>query len=587
MVFYHHVIRGLFMKQSTLGRFFQPSQPSQSLLSKAVVFSNQVFSSLNIQKFTRLQQALIMAVYCLDNRNRQSMLDVNFFSGRYSLKQQQAQLFQQTKHALAYLNDLGLGDIRVKSNLPINASAWNEVLRLSFDDLLKLWGSQGIQGLQTAILLDESIPNHSSDGFLVVGENGQQGSFKVERKLNQGSFSEAFLGSYHYQDGKVCKMVMKRPLIEKVHAEIKKRYGHSFESLILMAITSAAREGKAFSRSGLINHFRGKQHGFYKYAIEFGISERWILKTINNVVDQLIEKGEMMAVNNFLCHLPSQDYLHELRMLQICKEQRVQGVVRKKGQCAKQSVVLMKYLPDHIELFDHIVACANENKPINRKVYINMSKALEALHAAGIYHRDIKPENLVVNPNNSNVVIIDLGAACTSDAPEAERKKVVGTMSTISQRLLNGEAANKSTEYESLIRAMLIVYEQNLRTRNNRGSTNPSLETSMAGNDNSTVIEGLRSALAKYASGKTRQLTAPGKIFARSWNQHGVTPSKKRVRSNGRSARSNSQQNSLTAPSSPKRAKRRSPLSPLIINQQKVPIPMARQPVRKIIGCAP
>lgn len=78
---------------------------------------------------------------------------------------------------------------------------------------------------------------------------------------------------------------------------------------------------------------------------------------------------------------------------------------------------------------------------------LRVGDAVAAAHRAGIVHRDLKPGNVAVAPDGQPKVL-DFGVSTAHDAPDAERRRMVGTLSWASpEQLSGGEATRRSDVY--------------------------------------------------------------------------------------------------------------------------------------------
>jgi serine/threonine protein phosphatase PrpC len=83
------------------------------------------------------------------------------------------------------------------------------------------------------------------------------------------------------------------------------------------------------------------------------------------------------------------------------------------------------------------------------EIAIKLTKALAALHRAGIIHRDVKPENILLEPGGG-LKLIDLGVARLRQFDEAETLEVPGTRSYMAPELFIGKAADESSDLFAL-----------------------------------------------------------------------------------------------------------------------------------------
>jgi serine/threonine protein phosphatase PrpC len=82
-------------------------------------------------------------------------------------------------------------------------------------------------------------------------------------------------------------------------------------------------------------------------------------------------------------------------------------------------------------------------------IAIKLTKALAALHRAGIVHRDVKPENVLLEADGG-LKLIDLGVARLRQLDEAETLEIPGTRSYMAPELFSGAPANESTDIFAL-----------------------------------------------------------------------------------------------------------------------------------------
>jgi hypothetical protein len=82
-------------------------------------------------------------------------------------------------------------------------------------------------------------------------------------------------------------------------------------------------------------------------------------------------------------------------------------------------------------------------------VSIKLTKALAALHRAGIVHRDVKPENVILE-SNGGLKLIDLGVARLRQFEEAEPLETPGTRSYMAPELFAGAPAEEGSDIFAL-----------------------------------------------------------------------------------------------------------------------------------------
>jgi serine/threonine protein phosphatase PrpC len=83
------------------------------------------------------------------------------------------------------------------------------------------------------------------------------------------------------------------------------------------------------------------------------------------------------------------------------------------------------------------------------QISIKLTKAVAALHRAGIIHRDIKPENIMLEADGG-LKLIDLGVARLRRFDEGESLEVPGTRSYMSPELFSGSPADESADIFAL-----------------------------------------------------------------------------------------------------------------------------------------
>jgi serine/threonine protein phosphatase PrpC len=82
-------------------------------------------------------------------------------------------------------------------------------------------------------------------------------------------------------------------------------------------------------------------------------------------------------------------------------------------------------------------------------IAIKLTKALAALHRAGIIHRDVKPDNVMLEPEGG-LKLIDLGVAKLRQFEEGESLEIPGTRSYMAPELFTGTPADESTDLFAL-----------------------------------------------------------------------------------------------------------------------------------------
>lgn len=82
-------------------------------------------------------------------------------------------------------------------------------------------------------------------------------------------------------------------------------------------------------------------------------------------------------------------------------------------------------------------------------ISIKLTKALAALHRAGIVHRDIKPENVILE-SNGGLKVIDLGVARLRQFAEPPAFEAPGTRSYMAPELFGGTPADEGSDIFAL-----------------------------------------------------------------------------------------------------------------------------------------
>jgi serine/threonine protein phosphatase PrpC len=82
-------------------------------------------------------------------------------------------------------------------------------------------------------------------------------------------------------------------------------------------------------------------------------------------------------------------------------------------------------------------------------IALKLTKAVAALHRAGIIHRDIKPENIMLE-SDGGLKLIDLGVARLRQFDEGESLEVPGTRSYMAPELFSGTPADESADIFAL-----------------------------------------------------------------------------------------------------------------------------------------
>lgn len=82
-------------------------------------------------------------------------------------------------------------------------------------------------------------------------------------------------------------------------------------------------------------------------------------------------------------------------------------------------------------------------------IAIKLTKAIAALHRAGIIHRDIKPENVLLEPDGG-LKLIDLGVARLRQVDDVASLEVPGTRSYMAPELFAGTPADENSDIFAL-----------------------------------------------------------------------------------------------------------------------------------------
>jgi serine/threonine protein phosphatase PrpC len=82
-------------------------------------------------------------------------------------------------------------------------------------------------------------------------------------------------------------------------------------------------------------------------------------------------------------------------------------------------------------------------------ISIKLTKAVAALHRAGIVHRDVKPENVILEPGGG-LKLVDLGVARLRQFEEPHAFEAPGTRSYMAPELFTGSSADESSDIFAL-----------------------------------------------------------------------------------------------------------------------------------------
>jgi serine/threonine protein phosphatase PrpC len=84
-----------------------------------------------------------------------------------------------------------------------------------------------------------------------------------------------------------------------------------------------------------------------------------------------------------------------------------------------------------------------------RNIAIKLSRAVAALHRAGIIHRDIKPDNVILE-SGGFLKLIDLGVVRVPGLEDSRPEEIPGTPGYIAPEMFAGESGNETTDLYAL-----------------------------------------------------------------------------------------------------------------------------------------
>jgi eukaryotic-like serine/threonine-protein kinase len=90
-----------------------------------------------------------------------------------------------------------------------------------------------------------------------------------------------------------------------------------------------------------------------------------------------------------------------------------------------------------------------------RATAIQLVRALQALHHAGLVHRDVKPANVLVEPDG-RVVVVDFGIAIDQADSSHETGRVMGTVSYMAPEQIRGDSVGPAADWYA-VGALLFV----------------------------------------------------------------------------------------------------------------------------------
>ena len=160
---------------------------------------------------------------------------------------------------------------------------------------------------------------------------------------------------------------------------------------------------------------------------------------------------------------PTDDIAYERSLQSFCREARILAGLRHAGivpihelfaACGTAFLVM-----DYVEGVNLREWLAGKPSRLRiRKALLSILEALEYMHSAGVIHRDIKPENLIIQKNDTGV-IIDFGAALLG-AP-THTLTLVGTPAFAApEQFIPEQLPDARTDIYSLGRSFLRVAEE-------------------------------------------------------------------------------------------------------------------------------
>ncbi|MBR5878301.1 MAG: serine/threonine protein kinase [Akkermansia sp.] len=160
---------------------------------------------------------------------------------------------------------------------------------------------------------------------------------------------------------------------------------------------------------------------------------------------------------------PTDDIAYERSLQSFCREARILAGLRHAGivpihelfaACGTAFLVM-----DYVEGINLRAWLAGKpSRTRIRKALLSILEALEYMHSAGVIHRDIKPENLIIQ-NNDSGVIIDFGAALLGTPTHT--LTLVGTPAFAApEQFMPEQLPDARTDIYSLGRSFLRVAEE-------------------------------------------------------------------------------------------------------------------------------
>lgn len=123
-------------------------------------------------------------------------------------------------------------------------------------------------------------------------------------------------------------------------------------------------------------------------------------------------------------------------------------------QVANIIYVVLEFAP-HGDLYTYLWVNRTPITDLDtRRLYLQICRGMEAIHAQGILHRDLKPENILID-EGVNAKVCDFGWACHS-TDYASLREVAGTLAYMSPECLQGHTQTSAADIWSL---GILIYE--------------------------------------------------------------------------------------------------------------------------------
>ncbi|CDW83537.1 serine threonine protein kinase [Stylonychia lemnae] len=117
---------------------------------------------------------------------------------------------------------------------------------------------------------------------------------------------------------------------------------------------------------------------------------------------------------------------------------------------SREKIYLVMNYASHGPLLEHLQKNPNLQESDIRLIMGQLLLALDFMHKKQIVHRDIKPDNiLVMDKDNLQVCIADLGFSCSLNEPDVLQKKC-GTPGYVGPEVLKGQKASTKSDIFSL-----------------------------------------------------------------------------------------------------------------------------------------